>query len=354
MNHRHGARCRGGLARAVLLAGLAGPAAAQQPPAPEPPPASVVGRVIAADGGEPIRFSLVYLVRADAAVRIGATLTDADGAFLFRDVSPGTYHLRVDRLGYEPEPGRPIVLASGERYTALLASAPRAVAIAPIVVSGEACYGAEELREVPELAKLWREAVKAAEARRLFDRRYRYTATLRQVVWTPARFAGPVRRATQRTVTNDPARAVRLEEHGADPGYGWDLPGRIRLTAPELPELFGPSFLRTHCLVVEADRKRERRIGFRPLIADSGRVDISGTIVLDSAVAVDRLELRYLRGVVVIAEGELRYGQVPVLGGALRFARRLDVHGLRPGGRRSWEGRARVEDYRDFAADTAR
>ncbi len=340
-------------ARAMLLAGalavaLPGPVRAQDLPLA----ATVVGRVVAADGGEPIRFSLVYLVRADSAIQVRATLTDADGRFYFGGVHAGGYRVRVDRLGYEPEPGPPIVLAPGEHYTAFLASTPRPVQIAPIVVSGEACYGEDELKEVPELAKLWREAAKAAEARRLFELAYRYAVTIRQEVWQVGRFGRGPRETSERTATNTVARAALMGAR-ATAGYGLVQPDRIVLTAPELPELFGPTFLETHCLTPQSDRGRERRIGFRPLSQDSGRVEIRGTIVLDRALAVDRLEFEYLDGARPFAAGVLHFADVPVLGARLRFARVLDVRGLTRSGGLTWAGSARLQRYRDFVRDTA-
>ncbi len=317
--------------------------------AQERPSAAVLGRVIAADDRQPIRFSLVYLVRVDSAgARARVTLTDSAGAFAFRVIPPGTYRVRIERIGYEPDPGAAFRLPAGQQLTILLRSAPRPVRIAPILV-GSACFGAGELEAAPELAALWRQAVRAAEARRLFDRTYRYTVRVHEAL---LRAPGRLWRDSTWIFASDPTTAVALEEHGADLGYGADVPGGLRMTAPELPELFGASFLRTHCLTLEKGNSRERRIGFRPTTGGQD-VELRGTIVLDSAFAVDRLEFDYLLDRARFASGALRYGDVGVPGGQIRFARRLEIEA--PGFASGWGWRATtdLDRYRGFTRDTS-
>lgn len=316
-----------------------------------PTAAAVFGRVLAADDGQPIRFSLLYLVPSDtASARARVTLTDSAGAFLFRDLAPGEYRIRLERIGYEPEPGPPIHLAAGEQRLTELSSVPRPVRIAPIVV-GSACYGAGELEDAPQLAALWRQAARAAEARRLFDRSYRYTVTVHEKFLDNSRRATAWRDSTW-THVNDPVTAAALEEHGADLGYGRSLPGgRLRVAAPELPELFGPSFLRTHCLTAERSGRREARIGFRPVAAEPGRIELRGTVVLDRAFAVRRLEFVYLLAGSSFATGVLRYDNVGVPGGQIRFAQELELQGSNASGF-AWRATTRLDRYRAFTRDT--
>lgn len=84
-------RLAAGLLGCALLSHLPADLAAQA----EPERASLRGRVVDADGLEPVE---------DALVSLGETrhrgLTDAEGRFLFDGVAPGTYLVVVERLGF--------------------------------------------------------------------------------------------------------------------------------------------------------------------------------------------------------------------------------------------------------------
>ncbi len=343
----------------VMLALLCGPArwlAAQQKAAPgRIAPATIVGHVAAARGGEAIRHALVNLVRTDSAVRVAAALTDGEGRFSFGGVQPGRYRIELERVGFEPEPGGPFLLAPGERRPVRLASAPRAVAIAPITAPGATCYTGSALDEAPAVAALWRQVAKAAEARRLFDRQYRYSATIRQILWQrPFLDAGRIREAGERSVLNDPT--ADRPPGGRDPSRRLELalPTGVRLPVLDLPDFWSADFLRTYCLLQEADREGERRLGFRTAFPHAGRLALRGTMVLDSALALLRVELLYLNGTNPFAYGVLLYQDLPVLGSPLRFASRLDAHSLTRSGTFIWEARVRIDDYRGFAPAPAR
>jgi hypothetical protein len=91
----------------LLLCAAAAPAAAQ---ATAPPAGSLAGRVLDARTGEPVAHALVTLEaapgglivagHAGAVARLRSQLTGESGAYRFGDIVPGTYLLRVERLGY--------------------------------------------------------------------------------------------------------------------------------------------------------------------------------------------------------------------------------------------------------------
>jgi hypothetical protein len=96
------------LAAAIVMIGfVAGSAVAQTPPVA----GALAGRVLDAQTAEPVAHALVTLealpggllveVRAGAVASLfRSQLTGESGAYRFQDVAPGTYRLRVERLGY--------------------------------------------------------------------------------------------------------------------------------------------------------------------------------------------------------------------------------------------------------------
>jgi hypothetical protein len=293
--------------------------------------AVVAGQVLAADGGEPIRFSLVALIPSDTTIPPRAVLTDFVGRFAFAAVAPGEYRLRVDRIGYEPEPLPPIRVRAGDALDLLLRSAPHPILLAAITVPSQPCLMEEDLVLEPRLAALWREARKAGDARRLFDESYRYRVQVRerlevgQGIWDMKILGGG------RVVVSTPDGVRALALHGPGLGYGAGDQTPTTLYAPELPELLGPGFTRTHCLGLLPDRGKDHRILFRPSHGDSSRIDLAGTIVLGRDFQVKRIELEYLRGGLAFAWGEIEYGNVRVLRSKLPFAQRLQVQTVRWG-----------------------
>ncbi|HUR94764.1 MAG TPA: SusC/RagA family TonB-linked outer membrane protein [Gemmatimonadales bacterium] len=83
-----------------LVLGVPAAAQAQQ--------SGVGGRVVDEAGGAPLEAARVVLTGPN---RIEAT--DRDGRFLFRNVTPGTYQIRVLRLGYKPATQN-VTVAAGE------------------------------------------------------------------------------------------------------------------------------------------------------------------------------------------------------------------------------------------------
>ena len=87
------------LLAALLMLGMsATPAMAQK--------AVVEGHARAEEGGAPVQFALVRLVRADASPLPSETppqgITNADGRYRFEDVAPGRYRVELLRIGFRP------------------------------------------------------------------------------------------------------------------------------------------------------------------------------------------------------------------------------------------------------------
>jgi hypothetical protein len=111
-----------GLLVAVLLS-LGTEAAAQ----------TIVGRVLDATTRDPVAGALVELLDAGGG-RVAAS--ESDGAGLFRVAAqlPGTYVLRLRRLGYAEHTSRPLELRRGELVELEFEVSPEGVKLDPIVV----------------------------------------------------------------------------------------------------------------------------------------------------------------------------------------------------------------------------
>jgi outer membrane cobalamin receptor len=118
---------------ALLPAGLAG----QEPSQPRGS-AVVSGRVVGADTRAPLPSAIVELVRARDSLRVGGTLTDAQGRFRVERVPAGVFLVRLTSLGYGTVSTETFEVAEGEaRQLGALALVVEAVALAPITVSAE-------------------------------------------------------------------------------------------------------------------------------------------------------------------------------------------------------------------------
>jgi hypothetical protein len=88
----------------VATAFFAQTAAPQSPRPQDKPPAlcTVVGRVVAAADGAPLKSARVALVpeRHDRHSRIYASVSDGEGRFVLKDVEPGRYDFFANRVGF--------------------------------------------------------------------------------------------------------------------------------------------------------------------------------------------------------------------------------------------------------------
>lgn len=349
------------LAAAVLTLTGALPARAQDPAAAPQPAGVVEGRAVGVDG-TPLGYALVVLVPQAEPQRRRPRLTQPDGSFRFESVAPGEYRLRLERIGFKTEFSPVLVVGAGQLLTHTLRSAPEPVRIAGIVADG-ACFTADRLDERPYLAALWAEAQKNAEVRRQFERQYSYAFTLRQenvrVVETRSRRqrqTAQVRDTFKYHIRSDPDSAeareqARYRERNA---YGRERSGELLLDLPEDRELLSPDFLRRHCLESRVERVGGTwEFGFRPVRTRRGRIDVQGTIRVDTTTfRVSALTFEYLNGDQPFMEATVSYADFSVPGGMVRLPLTGTFSG-RPVGR-SWvdlkeiTGKVDYSDYRDL------
>ena len=207
--------------------------------------AVVQGRALATDGA-PVPLSVVRLLPA-AGGQGRTALTDARGAFRFDTVAPGSYRLRMERIGYTAPPSAVFAVADGATSEQTLRAALQAVVLEGISSGRPACYTGDRLGEVPAVQALWREAVKGVEQRRAFAAQYAYRYNQRTRGTAHLRLVRDRRIHSDTTIIIHPdsARARRARAVAAgDTAQGKSLMIRI----PSELTLLRDDFLVGHCL----------------------------------------------------------------------------------------------------------
>jgi len=295
--------------RTILLAGAlllaAAPAAAQ----------TIIGRLVNQATGEPVDGAFVVLVDT-AGAEHGGVLTNDDGRFFARAPGPGTYRLKVERIGFATRFSEPIGVAAGETVAHTMSLSFEAIALAAIRVEGE-----QRCRVRPgegeRTAEVWEEARKALRLAAWTQEQeaVRFRAVQYERVLDPAgRVLSEQRRSRTGYNRGSPFRSVPAEELARE-GYVVREPdGSWVYRAPDAEVLLSESFLDTHCFELrEGEEEALIGLAFRPVDA-RGPADIRGTMWLDRETA----ELRRL---------EFDYTELPFpvdaagLGGAIEFDR---------------------------------
>jgi hypothetical protein len=341
-------------ASAAALAGalLAAPGAAQG--------GEIHGRLTERGSGAAVPFTVVRLLPGDTTRGpLATTLTDSAGAFRLNPVPAGSYRVGVARVGVQNTTSGVVEVGPGASVRLDMVVTPGAVQL-PALAVGERCYTGDQLDQAPALAALWREAQKAGDARRAFDHAYRYSYDWQQELTASLRVLRDRQMSKRRTMTNVPAetraRDARLRQVRAQVGYG-STEGGVNLDPPDLPELLGDDFLRTHCVFATAEPTGGAwAVRFRPVGAPRpGHVDIRGTLWIGQ----DNFEVRafdyeYLRDRRPIGGGRITYTDVAVPGGTVRLPSeiRFQVTGRVLGARAAvvsrLHGTVSLRGYRDF------
>jgi hypothetical protein len=331
---------------ATLLAVAATSLAARDAAAQAVGTGGVRGRAYTSADRSAISYALIRLSLAGAAGPARTALSDAQGAFAFAAVAPGTYRLTLERIGYSSEASEPFTVAAGETVERNLASRPTTIALQAIVATPE-CRTNADLDRNPALAALWREARKAVEASTAFADAYAYSYEQRQYSTTNADDA-PVDSLVSR-VMNDP----RVPRPNRDrQGWGRASTFRLHLDVPDGREILDPSFLTTHCLEGDAAQTADGlELGFRPVRTRRGRIDIRGVVRVDRrTLQLQEIELEYLDGQDAFMQATVVYQNATVPGGTIRLPAGMTFVGTPPRGTglRPVRGQVQFTNYRDL------
>ncbi len=259
---------------APLLSVAARPAGAQE----------LRGRVLEQGSEMPAAGAFLSLLDS-AAGRADATLSAKDGAFALAGPGPGSYRVRIERIGYRTWTSDPIELAAGAAVSRTFVVPIQLVSLEKLSVRvGDQCQSSRGSGE--GLLTLWTEAKKA----------------LRVTAWSEkGRLALDVRRferdldpTTRQVVAQSSVSAV-VRAHRAFttlPADTLSTRGYLRgdtLLAPDADVLLSPSFASDHCFGVDRSRRSSGLVGlaFRPV---PGRAvpDVRGVLWVGRATAALR------------------------------------------------------------------
>ncbi len=276
-------------AACLLLAGLVWPAGGVAQ--------SIVGTVTEGDTGRPVTGAMVRLLSGDRPTGV-RFLTAADGAYRLVPPEPGTYWLRVERIGFSGSRIGPVEVGPGRTVRRDLPVATAPVRLEGLDVSADRrrCSlddGAGDATQV-----VWDEARKALAAATWTEREVGLRFLLDQTVRRldpRGRTVTDESRQEMRVVGGNSVRSLPPADLVAG-GYVREDGGFVYYYGPDAEVLLSDPFLETHCFrLVEGPSEEPHLLGlaFEP-VPDRDTTDIEGVVLLDRATArLDRVEFRY-------------------------------------------------------------
>jgi hypothetical protein len=232
--------------------------------------ATVVGQVVARDGGEPLGFTTVSVPALGA-----QRLASDSGTFTLPNLPPGELRLRLTRIGYAPKETTLTVVAGGTarirvEMTRLVLELPR------VVVEG-ACTDRTPFESQPAvLASLFDQVLQNAERLRLLARERPFVMRVVQELGIPGRDAAVRTETVERGPL--PARPYAPRRVYFREGGRWGV------TLPELADLADTAFTNNHCLTYAGQERFGAdsviRVDFEPVPSLARDVDLVGSIYL--------------------------------------------------------------------------
>lgn len=272
----------------------------------------LVGRIVDSASTLPVPGAVIQLLEADGSVRASA-LSNGQGVFSLRVGASDSLQLRVQRLGYTPRVAiravvgaEPVVVAM-VRIPALLG--PVRVVAAQCRRRGRTSpIGLIEQARAGLLTSVVAQDVSAASMTRIvFERRYETDTT--QLASQLVRVDSSRSSQNSFSAVHDAAGFVRR-------GFLEDGAGGQTYFAPDAETLLDDAFAAGYCFhVVAGNRQRPHQVGlgFEAAETRSGRVDVAGTLWIDTvARELREIEFRYV--------GLPRALTAQPLGGQLEFA----------------------------------
>ena len=244
--------------------------------------------------GSRISGALVALLdSADNVVREG--VSDEDGIRSLRAL-PGSYRVRVRRIGFHPFVSDPVTLGSGGEIN-LRVESPRVLLATIVVTSRSNCGPIDPDEQI--LGVVWDEIAKALRASQLSPRdfsdvahayTYRKNLDVHGTVVTSDTSFRPVG-MTKPFLVRDPAALASKGYVVGNEREGWIY------YAPDEAVLLSDQFASSHCFQVVRDKARPGQVGieFKPVPRRSVP-DIAGVLWVDESTAELReLIFRYVK-----------------------------------------------------------
>ena len=270
----------------LLLGSLAGTALSAQ---------TLRGELVGAVTAQPVAYALLLLVDSTGHER-ARMLSDGSGQFVLVAPSPGTYRVRILRIGYKSFASPTMVLDVGERrYHAALPD--DAVALPAVTVEAEKrCRTrpgeGEPVAALLEQSQTLLGVTELAVERRLF--RFRSALFDRSL-------EADLRVTKETGDTSNGFSAWPFESVPADSlvgnGFVQEGPNGPTYYSPDASVFFSDAFLDTHCFVVEKHRTDSTLVGLRfEPVRKRKLPDVRGVLWLERAGTgggLRRLEYNY-------------------------------------------------------------
>lgn len=261
----------------------------------------------------PLRGALVALIGADG-LAVTEVLTSHSG-FGSLSAQPGTYRLRIRRIGYRPYLSAFLTLPRTDVLIVPVPAIP--VVLSAVVISARLRCG-PITSDARGLGTVWNEVAKALQASQLtmedlqgVGGRWTYrktTDTQGRIVATDTSYFLITDRRPFGAL--DPAELASSGYVVGDESSGWSYYG------PDETVLLSPEFAATHCFRLERDRAEPNLIGISFTPTPSRRVpDIAGVAWVDQRTSeLQRVTFRYVNAGLLSrfgGGGETRFQRLP-------------------------------------------
>lgn len=262
---------------------------------------AVAGTAVEARTGAVVEGAMVVLLDPDGQPR-ARTLTDDDGHFTLTAPGPGTWQLRVDRIGLASTLSPIFELAAGQTVEKRLELRVEPVRLTELRARGDRrCILRPE--QGLEVYRLWNEVRKALEAAAWTDAmgvyRYRLTHFTRSL--DPTRpIAWEERQHHDQGLYRQPFESLSAEDL-VENGFIRQGDGGLVYSAPDARVLLSDIFLDTHCFRLHGPGRDDDLRGFiglafSPVPGPRSRPDVEGVLWVDPTTAeLRRLEYSYTR-----------------------------------------------------------
>ena len=277
---------------------------------------SVRGQVLEEGTGFPVSGAVVVVLDADG-IAHGTTMTAPNGTYVAFP-APGTYTVRVERIGYEAVTSSEISVVAGETATLRITVPISAIELEAIDVSrANRCALLPD--EGLEIHRVWEEARKALTGATWTGAQqyYRFDAIhfesrlgpRGEMIELP--HEEEVRYFGRHPFKSIPSRDLALG------GYVQDLPLRRDYYGPDADVLISEDFLDRHCFALRKDRDRAGLIGlvFEP-VGKSELTDIDGVMWIHQySSELQFIEFRYTNLSLPVKTrqlgGRVEFGRLP-------------------------------------------
>ena len=211
---------------------------------------TVRGVAVSRGTGEPVNGGIVALL--DSAGRAhAATIADDSGRFVIKAPAPGSYQLRVERVGFKSFLSVAFVLADAESRDVSLEVTSEATTLRAIrITADKRCL--VRPKEGLAAAELWNEARKALDATRITLAQKTFGVRVKRFDRDLDPYSLAVRKEDSYSQAGDTHNPFVAVETSLLERYGFSRPaddGSTHYFAPDADVLLSDFFLDTHCFM---------------------------------------------------------------------------------------------------------